>query len=131
MRSTSICKFVLLFDGLKSTRPIFPISVLDPVAVTIALPCPFTTKVPEITRCPICFSTANDSPVIADSSIIKLVTSSNSASAGTRSPSLSRITSSKTIFWLLIFSAIPLRMTVAFGADNVFSAAKALSVFWV
>ena len=88
---------------------ISPNAVYLPVETITAVPIPVCTAVPRKTLLPASatprfpsvrsratFSTGRDSPVRADSRTCRSFTSSNRASAGTRSPALSRITSPRT-----------------------------------
>jgi hypothetical protein len=50
----------------------WPILVLRPGAVIVALPSPAITTVPQQISSPACFSYGNDSPVSADSSTFSL-----------------------------------------------------------
>ena len=100
-----------------------PNAVLTPVATTRAVAVPLTTEVPSstIVACDSspalnAFSTGIDSPVSADSCTWRSFVSSSRASAGTRSPALSRITSPGTTEVRSTSANTPLRNTVAVGA---------------
>ena len=145
-RSTSRCRGVRSVSMSRSALPIRPSSVFAPVPRTTAIARPFTTRVPEKTHgvpsppgAPIVVSPARAppaaalrtgtlSPVSNDSSTVQFTASSRTASAGTRSPSDSISTSSRTTSRPAIRSWRPARTTSARGDERSRSAASAFSV---
>ncbi len=140
----------------RSAFPILPSSVPLPVARTRATPWPWTTSDPEktngrssppglagpasggdreagsapgggvrIAR----LRTGTDSPVSSDSSTVRLVVSTRTASAGTRSPSTSMTRSPQTTSRPGIRFRLPPRMTSARGLERSRSASRARSAF--
>ena len=87
-----------------------------PTAVARARPPPATTKLPDISSSPTCFSTASDSPVSSDSSTVSPSDWSASPSTTIWSPGCSSNTSSSTTCSLATSWRSPSRSTVTFGA---------------
>ena len=128
----------------KRAAPILPKAVELPVAVTVNMPLPLVTSVPENTNGvssppggAICvsttpahrFETARDSPVRTDSSTWRLEAIYRMPSAGIRSPSPNTTTSPQTTSWLASTMRFPSRITVVRGLERSLSASSARSVF--
>ena len=73
------------------------------------------------------FSEGTDSPVRADSSLLRLELSSSRASAGTKSPASRWMMSPGTSREASMTSVLPFRNTLAWGADIFFKASSAFS----
>ncbi len=139
MRSRPSWSGVRRFSTPASRPAILPNSVAMPVATTAAFPRPYTTLVPAyamLRRSPICaafstapvvFSAATDSPVSDASSTRRLIALRSRASAGTRSPVLSWITSPGTSSRAGSVMTRPSRSTAAFGAAISLSLSSARS----
>ena len=124
---------------LSSSRPaICPIWVSIPVAHTRAVPRPAVIRVPEMTmlvQSPRgassgrdsqgAFSTGTDSPVMGDSSAWRRLHARIRASAGTRSPASSRITSPGTSWAAGILVTFPPRRAEAWGEESFRSSSRA------
>ena len=142
-RRVSRCVRVCSSSRPARACPIRPISVRAPVASTRARPFPCTTSVPEKTKGESSppgrdisamvpgadvFATETDSPVSKDSSTARFVPDKTTASAGTRSPSLRMIASSRTTSRPAIRFCCPPRTTKARGLDRSRNASRARSV---
>ena len=127
-------------DSLSRRFAILPISVSIPVAVTTAVAVPLVIEHPEKTILVLSpraafssitsaafFSEGTDSPVNADSSLLRLADVINRASAGTKSPASILIISPGTSSDASITISLPLRITRACGADMFFRASNAFS----
>ena len=121
-----------------SSPAICPIWVSIPVATTRAVHRPAVTRVPDrsrFTRSPrgvssgrasrASFSTGTDSPVMALSSVWRRLHSSTRASAGTRSPASSKMTSPGTRAAAGTCRGVPSRRALAWGADIRRSSSRA------
>ena len=73
------------------------------------------------------FSEGTDSPVSADSSLLRLTLRISRASAGTKSPASRRMISPGTSSAASMICSAPSRSTRAWGADRPFSASSAFS----
>ena len=73
------------------------------------------------------FSAGTDSPVSADSSLLREALSIKRASAGTKSPASTRMMSPGTSLAASMVCSLPLRMTRAWGAESDLSASSAFS----
>ena len=82
---------------------------------------------PSATAACASFSTGTDSPVSADSSLLRLADSISRASAGTKSPASTRMMSPGTRSLASMTASRPLRSTRACGADMLLSASMAFS----
>ncbi len=121
---------------------ILPISVFMPVAVTAIFPRPYVTIVllktilirspmPAFGSCigSVPFSTGTDSPVRADSSVVRFTASISLPSAGTKSPSSIRTMSPGTSSEAGRFCGCPSLSTLACGELSLRRAAKDFSAF--
>ena len=134
------CKGVWVSLSPSSRPAILPISVCIPVPVTTAVAVPYVTLHPENTillRSPTpafssttasaSFSDGTDSPVKADSSLLRLTLFSSRASAGIKSPASRWIMSPGTSWEASMIFSSPSRRTLARGADIFFRASRAFS----
>ncbi len=138
-RCRRVCSTVMPWSAL----PIWPISVFSPVLSTRAMPWPCTTSVPEkmkgrssppgrvTARVPsqTVLRTGTDSPVSSDSSTARLLASSTTESAGTRSPSAITRMSPGTTSRPAMRVRRPSRTTRARGLLRSRRASSARSVF--
>ena len=133
------CSGVSLSSSVDSIWAMRPTSVSIPVEVTTQVARPLVITVDEITmffRSPstvssgrlsmACLLTGTDSPVMADSSAFRFALSRIRASAGTRSPASSTMTSPGTSLLVSTRTISPPRITFASGADIFCSASSAL-----
>ena len=136
------CNGVIFAGCSWINEAILPICVSIPVCVTIALPRPNVTSVPEKTMffiSAICiFSskvvnilvTGVDSPVKDASCVCNLTISINLASAGTFEPSSNTITSPGTKSFESISCSSPSLITIAFNEANFFNASIDFSALY-